>query len=310
MRLAEFIVVGSVVAAFSLTIGTARARELDYLQTDPRFSGGEVNPSNPGHQNFWFYDQYSAARTEIQKAGVNMIPVTSITLTSLDADSDAFYVPAPTNPQASTYPMTDQEISVIQQYVASERSVIFNLGNGASAAMDDNLFMRLGLGGMQAPATISGGTSYPLPNQPIVVGGYGAVSSFTYSGTGYMSSLGSMRSLVDAGGDTVIAYVEKGDLGPKEGGYFFILDQSYLTNWSSESTSQQNLFMNMVIYATNPQYTHYVPPSGSSQTLTLSISAVPEPLSMAWIGGATMLLLGRARRSRTQSSYPRVSQPV
>jgi hypothetical protein len=194
--------------------------------------------------------------------------------------------------------MTDQEISVMQQYVASERSVIFNLGNGASAAMDDNLFMRLGLGGMQAPATISGSTSYPIPNQPVIAGGYGAVSSFTYSGTGYMSSLGLMQSLVDVGSDDAIVYVEKGVLGPKEGGYFFILNQNYLINWSSESASQQNLFMNMVLYATEPQYEHYVASSGSSQTQTLSISAVPEPMSVAWMGGAALLLLGRVRRSR------------
>jgi hypothetical protein len=295
MKFVELAVLGSVAAVFLAASRVVRAMELDFLQTDPRFSGGEVNPSNPSHQDFWFYDQYTAAHDALEAAGVNVIPITTLTLASMTADSDAFYFPPPTNLQASTYPMTDQEISIVQQYVASNRSVIFNLGDGASAAMDNNLFQRLGLTGIQAPADVSGSTSYPLPNQPSIAGTYGPVSSFTYTGTGYMSSLGTTRSLVDVGSDTVIPYIEKGDFGYHEGAYFFILDPTYLQNWSSESSSQQNLFINMVEYATGPWGDRYMPPTQDA-LVTQTTAAVPEPGALAIIGGAGMMLIRRRRK--------------
>jgi hypothetical protein len=305
MRIAELLLIGSAVVGMGLAAGRAGAMELDFLQTDPRFSGGEVNPSNPSHQNFWFYDQYKAARNTLQAAGVNVIPVSTLTLSAMTADSDAFYMPAPTNPAATTYPLTDQEISVIQQYVATGRSIIFNLGAGISSAMDNNLLTRLGLTGTQAADTTSGDTNYPLPNQPIVGGtAYGAVGSFDYTGTGYFSSLGSMRSLVDIGDVSVIPYVEKGDLGSHYGAYFFILDRGYLTNWSTEPSSQQNLFMNMVLYATEPYSERYIPTAlatpGPGSVLSISIDSVtlPEPAGLLAGVGGMALLLKRQRRGR------------
>jgi hypothetical protein len=293
-------VLGAAVAGLSLHIRAAGAMELDFLQTDPRFSGGEVNPSDPSHQNFWFYDQYTAARDALQAAGVNIIPVTSLTLASMTADSDAFYFPPPTNLQASTYPLTDQELSVVQQYVASNRSVIFNLGDGQSAAMDNNLMLRLGLTGIQAPTDVSGSTNYPLPNQPSIEGTYGPVNSFTYSGTGYFSSLGTMRALVDVGSNTVIPYIEKGDFGYHEGAYFFILDPTYLQNWSSESSSQQNFFVNMVEYATGPWGQRYMPSAdGAASTIIPLTDEVPEPGCAVLAGSAMMLLRRRKRRGET-----------
>jgi hypothetical protein len=277
VRIALPFVYLSALLVLTLAVQRAGARELDYLQTDPRFTGGEFNPTNPGQPNFWFYDQYAPARSVLQKAGVNMIPVTTLTLSAMTADSDAFYIPPPTNPAAGTYPLTNQEISVIQQYVATGRSIIFNLGGGISASMDNDLLSRLGLPGTQAADTISGDTNFPLPNQPIV---------------------GSMRSLVNVGDVSVIPYVEKADYGYHQGAYFFILDRTYLTNWNSETASQQNLFMNMVLYATDPWYQHYVPTASTINSLTIEpISVVlPEPgiALLGVVGGGMMMRRRRA----------------
>jgi len=270
---------GMVLAGLSLVAQAVHAEELDFFQTDPRFTGGEFNASDPSQPNFWFYDQYSAARAAIQAAGVYPVPVTSLTLANMTADSDVFYMPSPTNPAASTYPLTNTEITAIQQYVATGRSIIFNLGDGTSAAMDNNLFSRLGLTGVQASGSTSGFTSYPAPGQPILYGADGNVSSFDFNDSGFMSSLGNMRALVNVGSQTIIPYVEKGDLGSGEGAYFFILNDSFLMNWNSLSSSEQSLFINMVEYGAQPQYRHYISPS---------VVAVPEPaatLVLAAAGG-------------------------
>ena len=299
MKIAAWWVYISAGIGLALCAVQSQARELDYLQSDPRFTGGEVNPANPSHPNFWFYDQYAAARNTLQKAGVNMIPVSTLTLAPMTVDSDAFYVPAPTNPAARTYPMTNQEISVVQQYVATGRSIIFNLGGSVSSAMDNDLLNRLGLTGTQAADNISGDTSFPLPNQPIVGGAaYGAVSGFTYPSSGYLSSLGSMRSLVNVGDVSVMPYIEKADFGYHQGAYIFILDRNYLTNWSTESASMQNLFMNMAIYVTDPWYTHYVPTASSAGT-SFTISPIdvqlPEP-GLALVGVVAGGMMLRRRR--------------
>ena len=293
VKLGDLVVLSAAIVALFLAAGAARGMELDYLQTDPRFTGGEFNANDPNHPNFWFYDQYAQARTAIQAAGVNLIAVGSITMPSLVADSDALYMPPPTNPSARTYPLTNQEISVIQQYVATGRSVIFNLGNGTSAAMDNDLLSRLGLSGTQSPSTVAGNTTYPLPNQPAISGAYGSIEAFDYTGTGVFSSLGSMRSLVQVNGSTVIPYVEKGDVSKSAGAYFFILDDSYLMNWSSESASQQNLFMNMVLYATQPQYEHYVVTSVATTTTT---ATTPEPRAALLMFVPMAVLLARVNR--------------
>jgi hypothetical protein len=273
--------------------GRADAEEMDFLQTDPRFTGGEFNPTNPTHPNFWFYDQYSAARAAIQAAGVDLVPVTTLTLANMTADSDCFYMPPPTDPTASTYPLTSSEITAIQQYVATGRSMIFNLGDGTSAAMDNDLLKRLGLTGIQASGDTSGFTLYPMRGQPILYGADGDVGSFDLIGSGEMSSLGKMRSLVNIGASSVIPYVEKGDLGYGQGAYFFILDDNFLVGWSSLSTSAQALFINMVEYAAQPQYRHYIAPS---------VVAVPEPdaaVALVAAGGVGLMMRRRTPRRRS-----------
>ncbi len=303
VRIASKWASASLMLAFALLSGSAQARELDFLQTDPRFTGGEVNPANPTHPNFWFYDQYTAAHNTLQKAGVNVIPITSLNLTAMTADSDAFYIPPPTNPAASTYPLTNQEISVVQQYVATGRSIIFNLGGAASSTMDNDLLNRLGLTGTQAADTTSGTVNFPLPNQPIVGGAaYGAVSTYSAPTTGYFSSLGTMRSLEDIGDVSVIPYVEKGDFGYHQGAYIFLLDRNYLTNWANESASQQNLFMNMVIYVTDPWSTRYIPTAVNTPLTVTPIAAqLPEP-GLALLGvvaGAGLLRRGKRKNSES-----------
>jgi hypothetical protein len=219
-------------------------------------------------------------------------------LSNMTADSDAFYMPPPTNPTASAYPLTDQEITAIQQYVATGRSIIFNLGDGSSAAMDNDLFKRLGLTGVQSIQSTSGYTTYPTPGQPILYGAFGNVGSFDFTDTGFMSSLGSMRELVDVAGQTAVPYVEKNDLGPGQGAYFFILNDSFLMDWSQQSASAQGLFINMVEYAAEPQYRHYISPS---------IVIVPEPEAPLLLAAIGVGLLMRRRTPRSRSAEQRAN---
>src|SRR5205823_1986843 len=114
MKCLPFFLIAFVLFAFASR--PALAKEFDYLEQDPRFTGGEVNPADPTHPNFWFYDQYNDARQVLQNRGVRLTPVTVITLPNMVALSDAFYFPAPTNPAAATYPLTDNVIAVLKQY--------------------------------------------------------------------------------------------------------------------------------------------------------------------------------------------------
>jgi hypothetical protein len=233
----------------------AAARELDFLQTDPRFTGGEYNVANPEHPNFWFYDQYGAARAALQAGGIHLVAVTSITLADLTADSDALYMPPPTNLTANAYPLTDEEISVLRRYVAGGRSIIFNLGDASSAAMDNDLVQRLGLSGRQAAADVGGNTEYPLPDHPVLAG---LVASFSVENQGYFANLGTMRSLVNVAGKPIVPFVEKGDLSAKSGAYIFILDARFLVGFSAQSAGRRAFFLNLVNYAVQDQYLHFV----------------------------------------------------
>jgi hypothetical protein len=261
--------IGTLTALLLLAAPAARAMELDYLQDDSRFTGGEYNGS-PSQAGFWFYDQYTGARNALQGDGVALVPVSTVTLPNLNADSDAFYIPTPANTSASTYPMTSTELNVLKQYVGQGHSVIFDL-SGASGSEDqvDDLLSRLGLDG-ESDGTVSGTTSFPLSKQPIIKGviptggvdgnvGVGAVSSFNWSGVGDVSG-GELRSLVSVNGDNVLPYVEKGDLSSSSGAYFFLLDGgSSLMDFSTDASSQQKLVVNLLEYSTTDQYLHYVP---------------------------------------------------
>jgi hypothetical protein len=241
----------------SLSASAAHARELDFLQVDPRFTGGEFNARDPAHPNFWFYDQYAPARAALEADGVKLVGVRSLTLADMTADSDAFYMPPPTDPSAKAYPLTDREIFVVREYVAGGRSVIFNLGDAASAAMDNDLMRRLELSANQAAANVTGSTTYPIPSHPVFTGPTGTVVSFGIVRTGYFSSLGAMHGLINVGGKSVVAYVEKGDLTPRSGAYIFILDEHFLTDWTAHSASQQTFFLNLANYAVQDQYLHF-----------------------------------------------------
>jgi hypothetical protein len=288
-----------------MAVSAAPAREFDYLQIDPRFTGGEFNINDPTHPNFWFYDQYQPARATFQAAGVNMVPVTQITMPALVADSDCLYMPVPTNPTASTYPLTNTEIGVLQQYTANSqytggRSIIFNL-TGASAAMTNDLLSRLGLSGHMATGTISGATSYPIPGSPVISGMYGTVQSFTMNNVGYFDSLGSMRSLVDVDGESVLPYVEKGDLSSTSGAYFFILDDKLLPDWNSDDPNYQMLFQNLMEYAMQDQFKHYVVPASApvvtvGPPLLAPAVSVPEPASLGVMGAGVLMLLARRKK--------------
>ncbi len=244
---------------------SAMAKEFDFLEQDPRFTGAESNANDPTHPNFWFYDQYTPARNVLQSRGVRLTPVDVITLPNMVARSDAFYIPTPTNPAAATYPLTDAEIAVIKQYIANApytggRSIIFNLSNGVSAAMVNDLISRLGLTGHMASTNVSGATTYPLPNHPIIKGPLGPLNSFTVTNSGYFDSLGSMRSLMNVNGNCVLPFVEKGDLSPTAGGYFFLLDPAFVENYGTASVDQQNMWVNLVDYVTQDQVFHFIPP--------------------------------------------------
>ncbi len=275
------------VAAIALLAGPVllQAKELVFLQTDPRFTGGEVNLENPSKPNFWFYDQYAAARHKLEDDGVKMVPISTITLPALTAESNAFYMPAPTNPQASVYPATDSELDTIKQYVLSGRSVIFNLTGSGSEAMANNLFSRLGLNFHQANDSVSGGTSFPDPHHPILKGPHRSISSFNWNGTGYVDSLGNLRSLVNVGERSVLPYVEKGELTKAAGGFFFILDGAYLPNYTKGGDDYQNLFRNLVDYAIQDQYLRYVPGA-----------AVAKPRTLYFLSVGAMALFARRRR--------------
>lgn len=295
MKFAPFFSVGVALLGLLIVAQPVSARELDFLETDPRFTGGEYNTSNPALPNFWFYDQYGSARTALQANGFSLVPITSITLPNLLADSDAFYMPTPTNLTASTYPLTNTELGVLQQYVALGHSVIFNLTGADSPSMTDDLLTRLGLSGSAGSGSVTGATSYPMPNQPVITGvgtsgplpgSPGAVGSFTWSSTGYFSSLGKMRSLVNVSGVSVLPYVEKGDLGANDGAYFFLLDPNMVLNFGNETAGEQALFMNVAAYAVQDQYLHYVP----------NTSIVPEPASMMTSLAGMAICLRRPRR--------------
>jgi hypothetical protein len=256
MRIIDICIVYFAIAAWPMG---AAARELAFLQTDPRFTGAEFNVNDPAHPNFWFYDQYSAARAALQADGINLVPVKSITLANLTADSDAFFMPPPSQGAASAYPLSDAEISVLQRYVAGGRTIIFNLGAAPSAEMDNDLLHRLGLHGTQAAHNVSGKTAYPIPSHPVLAGSVGAVGGFDVADEGYLSDRGSMRSLVDVGGKCIVPYVEKGDLRAKSGAYIFILDERFLMDWNARSADRHAFFLNLVNYAAQDQYLHFVP---------------------------------------------------
>ncbi|HVT81530.1 MAG TPA: PEP-CTERM sorting domain-containing protein [Phycisphaerae bacterium] len=294
-------------AALALSCGAAQAREFDFLQIDPRFTGGEFNINDPAHPNFWFYDQYQPARMTFQIAGVNMVPVTHLTMPELVADSDMLYMPIPTNPTASTYPLTNGEIDVLRQYVQNSqytggRSIIFNL-TGASAAMTNDLLGKLGLSGHMANGTITGPTSYPIPDHPVIKGMYGNVGSFTENNVGYFDSLGSMRSLVNVNGYSVLPYVEKGDLGSTWGSYFFLLDDKILMNWNSQDPNYQVLFQNLGEYAMQDQFKHYTVPANLTPPVVPTgpralapAVMIPEPASVGVLGLGVLALLARRKK--------------
>ncbi len=273
-----------------LATATVHAKEFGFLENDSRFTGGEFNVNSPTQQNFWFWDQYGPARERLMADGVVLNPVHTITKNHLEWGdgtpwgSEGFYMPGVTDPSATTYPLSDSELGELKGFVADGWNVIFQLG--ANPKPTNDLIGRLGLSGHQATGAVSGSSAYPDPSSPVIGGAKGEVGSYSVDNSGWFDQLGSLRSLQTVQGHTTMAYVEKGDLGQKWGGFFFVLDEGLVRDYASNSAFEQNLFRNLTDYSMQDQYLHYIPPP-----------TLPEPTALTVLAGGALGFVARRRRA-------------